>query len=86
MGVGLCAGSHSSSIVIELPTEIAGNLDPIAMKIDEQFKLFGIRAKINFRALLKCLAYQNGREKVTEIEFKEFLELADFMNFDLNPL
>jgi hypothetical protein len=56
------------------------------MKVGEQFKLYGIWAKINFRCLLKCLAYRNDKETVTEEEFKEFLELADFMNFDFNPL
>lgn len=71
---------------VELPQEIADQLDPIAMKIGEQFKLYGIRAKVNFRCLLKCLAYRNGKKKVTEDEFKEFLELADFMNFDYKAL
>lgn len=34
----------------------------------------------------KCLAYRNNEKTVTEAVFKEFLELADFMNFDFNPL
>ena len=71
---------------IKLPKEIADRLNPIAMKIGEQFRLYGLRAKINFRCLLKCLAYRSGRKAVTEEEFHEFLELADFMNFDFNPL
>jgi len=71
---------------VELPKEIADKLNPIAMKIGEQFRLYGLRAKINFRSLLKCLAYQNGRKVVTEAEFQEFLELADYMNFDFNPI
>jgi hypothetical protein len=73
-------------IKIELPREIADNLNPIAMKVGEQFQLYGIRAKINFRCLLKCLAYRNGKKTVTDEEFKEFLGLADFMNFDFNPI
>lgn len=56
------------------------------MKIGEQFKLYGFRAKINFRNLLKCLALRNGREEVTEAEFKEFLGLANYMNFEYNPI
>jgi hypothetical protein len=68
------------------PPEIADKLDPIAMKIGEQFKLYGFRAKINFRNLLKCLAVRNGREVVTEAEFEEFLELANYMNFEYNPI
>ena len=71
---------------IKLPKEIADKIDPIAMKIGEQFKLYGIRAKINFRSLLKALAYRNGRKTVTEEEFREFLELATYMNSDYNPL
>lgn len=71
---------------IELPKELADRLNPIAMKIGEEFQLYGFRAKINFRCLLKCLAYRNGRRTVTEAEFKEFLELADFMNLKYNPL
>jgi hypothetical protein len=61
-------------------------LDPVAMRIEEQFKLYGIRAKVNFKCLLKCLAYQNGRKTVTDAEFKEFLGLADFIIFNCNPV
>lgn len=71
---------------VKLPKEIADKLNPIAMKIGEQFRLYGLRAKINFRSLLKCLAYRNGRKAVTEVEFEEFLGLADFMNFKYNAL
>jgi hypothetical protein len=77
----------SKEVNVELPKEIADRLDPIATRIGEQFCLYGIRAKINFRCLLKCLAYRNGKKKtVTESEFKEFLLLADFMNFNYNPM
>jgi hypothetical protein len=61
---------------IELPKEVADKLNPIAMRIGEQFKLYGLRAKINFRCLLKCLAYRNGKKTVTDTEFREFLERA----------
>jgi len=61
-------------------------LNPIATKIGQQFELYGIRAKINLRALIKALAYRNGKTTVTEEEFKELLELADYMNFEFNPL
>jgi hypothetical protein len=71
-------------IDIELTEDIANKLNPIAMKIGEQFKLYGIRAKINFRSLLKALAYRNGRKTVSDVEFQEFLELADYMNFNFN--
>jgi len=71
---------------IELPKEIADKIDPIATRIGEQFRLYGLRAKINFRSLLKALAYRNGKKTVTEEEFKEFLELASYMNSDFNPL
>jgi hypothetical protein len=42
-------------VTIKLPKEIADKLNPLAMKIGEQFRLYGFRAKINFRSLLKCL-------------------------------
>jgi Mg-chelatase subunit ChlI len=67
-----------------LSKEIADALNPFAMRIGKQFELYGIRAKINFRSLLKALAYRNGKKAVTDAEFKEFLELADYMNFDFN--
>jgi len=67
-------------------TSLENRLNPIAMKIGEQYDLYGIRAKINFRCLLKCLAYRNGKKTVGEAEFQEFLELADFMNFEYNPI
>jgi hypothetical protein len=73
-------------INIQLPKEIADKIDPIAMKIGEQFRLYGLRAKINFRSLLKCLAYRNGKKIVTEEEFREFLELANYMNSNFNPI
>jgi len=56
------------------------------MKVGEQFKLYGIRAKINFRSLLKALAHRNKRKTVTEAEFQEFLELTDYMNRNFNPI
>ena len=65
-------------VEIELPKEIADKIDPIAMKIGEKFKLYGLRAKINFRSLLKALAYRNGKQTVSDEEFREFLELAGF--------
>lgn len=71
---------------VKLPKEIADKLNPIAMKIGEQFRLYGLRAKINFRSLLKCLAYRNDRKAVTDEDFQEFLQLADYMNFDFNPI
>jgi len=73
-------------IDVELPQKIADKLNPVAMKIGEQFHLYGIRAKINFRCLLKCLAFRNKKKTVTEEELEEFLELADYMNFSFNPL
>ncbi len=73
-------------VKIELPRVIADQLDPTARRIGEQFKLYGFRAKINFRSLLKSLAYRNRRKTVVEDDFKEFLELADFMNFKYNPI
>lgn len=71
---------------IKLPEKIAQRLNPIAIKIGEQFKLYGIRAKINLRSLLKALAFRNGKTAVTEAEFQELLELADYMNFRYNPI
>jgi hypothetical protein len=73
-------------VKVQLPEEIADKLNPLAMRIGEQFRLYGFRAKINFRCLLKCLAYRNGRKVVTEEEFQEFLELADYMNFQYNTI
>jgi hypothetical protein len=32
------------------------------------------------------LAYRNGRKEVTEEEFREFVELADYMNLDFKPI
>jgi len=75
-----------SQVSILLPKEIADKLNPIAMKMGEQFNLYGFRAKINLRNLLKSLAFRNGKKTVTDHEFKEFLELSDFMNFRFNPL
>jgi hypothetical protein len=71
---------------IELPREIADKLNPVAMKVGEQFELHGIRAKINFRSLLKCLACRNAHRVVTDTEYREFLELADYMNFSYKPM
>jgi hypothetical protein len=71
---------------IDLSKEIADKLNPTAREIGEQFSLYGLRAKVNFRSLLKSLAVRNGNKTVTENEFKEFLELADYMNFRYNPI
>ena len=80
------SGSNIQPVKVALPKEIADKLDPIAMRIGEQFRLYGFRAKINFRCLLKCFALRNGRKIVMEEDFQEFLELADFMNFNFNPI
>lgn len=71
---------------IFLPREIADNLDPTAKQIGEQFRLYGLRAKINFRSLLKSLAVRNGKKTVADFEFQEFLELSRYMNFDCASL
>jgi hypothetical protein len=71
-------------INIELPEIIADKLNPLAIKIGEQFGLYGIRAKINLRSVLKSLAFRNGRGTVSELDFNELLELAEYMNFDYN--
>jgi len=88
---GLVLGSETlelpaEDVEIELSKEIADKLNPIAMKIGEQFKLYGIRAKVNLRSLLKALALRNGKSVVSENEFQELLELADYMNFNFNPI
>ena len=75
-----------AEVEIKLPQKIAEKLNPLAMKIGEQLSLYGIRAKNNLISLLKALAYRNGRDAVTDFEFKELLELADYMNFDFNPI
>jgi hypothetical protein len=76
----------NKEVDIDLPSYIADKLDSIAMKIGEQFQLHGIRAKINLRSLIKALAYRNERKIVTEQEYAELVELADYMNFEYNPL
>jgi hypothetical protein len=73
-----------TEIDIEIPEEIANMIDPVATKIGEIFRLYGIRAKINFKSLLKTLALRNKSKTVTKKEFEEFLELANFMNFHMN--
>jgi hypothetical protein len=75
-----------NNVHIELPEEIADELTPIAVRIGEQFQIYGVRAKINLRSLIKCLAYRNNRRTVTDQDFHELLELADYMNFNYNPL
>ena len=90
LGIQYCFSSlrylAKRQVYIELLPELADKIDPIAMKIGEQFRLYGLRAKINFRSLLKCLAYRNGRKTVSEEEFREFLELANYMNSNYNPI
>jgi hypothetical protein len=74
----------SKTVDIELSKTIADELNPIAVRVGKEFDLYGFRAKINFRCLLKCLAYRNSNDFVAEEEFREFLELADYMNFSYN--
>jgi hypothetical protein len=69
------------TVNIELPSSIADKLDTYAVMIGHQCDLYGLRAKVNLRAILKALAYRNGRDTVTDFEFQEFMELADFMNY-----
>jgi hypothetical protein len=55
---------------IDLPKGITDRLNPIAMKIGEQFQLYGIRAKINFRCLLKCLQGISGIGRLHEFQIQ----------------
>jgi hypothetical protein len=64
----------------------ADRLDPIARQIGRQFYLYGFRAKLNFRCLLKCLAYRNKRKTVTEGELYELVDLVHYMNWDCHLL
>jgi len=59
-----------------LPIEIAEKLTPLATKMGEQFGLYGIRAMINLRSLIKALAYRNKKTTVTEQEFQELMEFS----------
>ena len=54
------------------------------MQIGALQKLYGIRAKINLRSLIKCVAYLNGRKEVTLKDYEELLELVTYMNLDYN--
>lgn len=71
---------------VELSVDLADRLDPVARKVGRAYDLYGFRAKINFRSLLKCLAVRNKRRLVTEAEFDEFLGLSEYLNFRYNPV
>jgi hypothetical protein len=73
-------------VSIQLPQELADKLNPLAVKIGEEFNLYGIRAKINLRSFIKALALRNHATIVSEKEYAELLELYDYMNFKFNPL
>jgi hypothetical protein len=73
-------------IDVDLPVEIAEKLTPVAMKIGKIYSNYGIRAKVNFRCLLKCIAWLNRRTVVNEDDFDEFLHLARFMNLEYHPI
>jgi hypothetical protein len=73
-------------VAITLSKGIADQLDPTARRIGQSFNLYGFRAKINFRSLLKAIAYRNSRREVTVDDLQEFLQLADYMNLQFNPL
>jgi hypothetical protein len=76
----------NKEVNIDLPEEISKKLTPIAVTIGSQLGLYGIRAKIQLRSFIKALAYLNGRKTVTEEDYRELLQLADYMNFNFNPL
>ena len=76
----------SREVDVVLPKELADRLNPVAMKVGEAMGLYGIRAKVNFRSLLKCLAYRSGKKVVDDGVFEEFIKLCNWMNFDFNPL
>jgi hypothetical protein len=71
---------------IELDPEVADRLDPIAIAVGQKMGLYGFRAKINFRSMLKAIALRNGHKKVTESDFLEFLQLTNYLNLDFNPI
>lgn len=60
--------------------------NPISKEVGREYQLYGFRAKINFRSLLKCLAVRNKRKEVTLAEFEEFQVLSEYLNFRYNPI
>jgi hypothetical protein len=76
----------AKEIEIELPKEIANLLDPIASKIGNQMGLYGIRAKINLRSLVKSIAIANNHKTVTRDDYNELLDFANYMNFSFNTV
>lgn len=76
----------SKKVDVSLSPEMADRIDPVARRVGQVYWSYGIRAKINFRCLLKCLAYRNGVKEVSEVEFGEFVELADYMNLEFTPI
>jgi hypothetical protein len=81
-----CIEFPKDSVKVALDPLIADRLDPLAVRIGEGFGIYGIRAKINLRSLIKALAYLNGRDAVQVADFDELLRLVDYMNFKYNPL
>ena len=73
-------------VKVELPVEIADRLNPIAKDVGREYNLYGFRAKINFRCLLKCLSVRNKQREVSDVEFEEFLSLSEYLNFSYNSI
>lgn len=57
-----------------------------AVEFGKTYSNYGIRAKVNLRCLLKCIAYRNGRRVVTEDDFDEFHALVPYMNLEYKPI
>ncbi len=74
------------SVKVDLPEELADRLDPYAKEIGQEMELYGIRAKVNLRSLLKALAFRNDSKVVTEKEFSEFVELSHHFNIKFNEI
>ena len=73
-------------VSVKLSKNLADKLDPIATRIGQEFQLYGFRAKINFRSVLKSLALRKSKTSVTTEDFDEFLKLTNYMNLKFNPL
>jgi len=73
-------------VEIKLSREYADRLNGLSEKVGHSMGLYGFRAKINFRSLIKTLALRNGHSEVTRTEYDDLMGLADYFNFDFYPL
>lgn len=73
-----------SSVDVELPKAISRMILPESFRFAEASRLYGFRFQRQMQVLMKSIALYGGRRKVSKRDYKEAMNLMNWINLDFN--